>query len=113
MHTSMIELEIPTVHNVGMTDDTMTVDLADGRSISVPIAWYPRLVNATPQERGAWRIIGQGHGLHWESLDEDISVENLLLGRGSGESQKSFQHWLASRRESMGSNSRINGVRLD
>ena len=97
MHTSMIELEVPTVSNVVMTDDTMTVDLADGRSIAVPLAWYPRLVNATPQERSAWHIIGQGHGLHWDALDEDISVENLLMGRGSGESQPSLQRWLARR----------------
>ncbi len=97
MLTSMIELEVPAVQGVVMTGDTMTVDLVDGRSISVPLAWYPRLVNATPQERNAWRIIGQGHGLHWEALDEDISVENLLMGNGSGESQKSFQQWLASR----------------
>ena len=99
MHTSMIELEIPIVSNVVMTDDTMTVDLADGRSIAVPLAWYPRLVNATSQERSTWRIIGQGHGLHWDTLDEDISVENLLMGRGSGESQLSFQRWLASRQK--------------
>lgn len=97
MLTSMIELEVPAVLHVTANDDTLTVDLDDGRSISVPLAWYPRLVHASQQERDNWRIIGQGRGLHWESLDEDISIENLLTGHRSGESQKSFERWLASR----------------
>lgn len=97
MHTSMIELEVPALLNVVTTDSTLTVDLDDGRSISVPLAWYPRLVHASQEERDNWRMIGQGHGLHWESLDEDISIENLLAGHRSGESQKSFERWLASR----------------
>jgi hypothetical protein len=97
MFTSTIELEVPAVLNVTATDSTLAVDLNDGRSISVPLAWYPRLVHASQKERDNWRIIGQGHGLHWESLDEDISIENLLTGHRSGESQKSFERWLASR----------------
>ena len=80
-----------------ITDDTLTVDLADGRSISVPLAWYPRLGHGTPAERANWRLIGRGEGVHWPDLDEDISVDNLLSGARSGESAQSFTRWLESR----------------
>jgi len=83
---------------VQVTDDALIVDLADGRTVSVPLAWYPRLAHGTPKERGAWELIGRGHGIHWPGLDEDISVEGLLAGHGSGESQSSLQEWLAERR---------------
>jgi hypothetical protein len=82
---------------VAVTDDTITVELSDGRTISAPLAWYPRLHHGTPEERGRWRLIGQGSGLHWPDLDEDISVENLLAGKPSGESQRSFAEWLGRR----------------
>jgi len=82
---------------VSVTDDTLTVELSDGRSISAPLAWYPRLVHGTVEERRRWRLIGQGHGIHWPDLDEDISVENLLLGRPSSESQNSLKKWLGRR----------------
>jgi hypothetical protein len=85
------------VLSVSTTGDTLSVDLDDGRSLSVPLAWYPRLMNATQEERENWHFIGRGHGLHWDALDEDISVENLLAGHRSGESQHSFERWLASR----------------
>jgi hypothetical protein len=85
-----------TIH-VAVTDDTLTVDLADGRTISVPLAWYPRLLHGTDRERGNFRLIGGGEGIHWPDLDEDISVENILQGQPSGESQKSLAQWLASR----------------
>ena len=98
MLTSMNEIEVPAVVNAVATEDTLSVDLSDGRSLSVPLAWYPRLLNASQKERSNWRVIGQGHGLHWESIDEDISIENLLAGRPSGESQKSFERWLVTRR---------------
>ncbi len=75
----------------------MSVDLSDGRSISVPIAWFPRLLHASGQERNNWRLIGKGRGIHWEDLDEDISIEGLLTGRPSGESQESFKKWLDKR----------------
>ena len=91
------QLEIPAVSNVSSTEDTLAVDLDDGRSLFVPLAWYPRLLHATQEERASWRIVGRGHGLHWDMLDEDISVENLLAGHRSGESQHSFERWLASR----------------
>jgi hypothetical protein len=87
MSTSAMEIEIPLVENVAVSEDTLCVDLSDGRSISVPLAWYPRLS----------RLIGRGVGIHWEELDEDISVEGLLAGKPSGESQASFSKWLAKR----------------
>jgi hypothetical protein len=74
------------------------VDLSDGRTISAPLAWYPRLLHSTSAERKKWRFIGNGQGIHWEQIDEDISVEGLLAGRPSGESQASLEKWLASRK---------------
>jgi hypothetical protein len=83
--------------NVRVTRDTLSVDLSDGRTISVPLEWFPRLVYATPEERKNWGLIGRGHGIHWEDIDEDISVEGLLAGKPSGESQASFKKWLNHR----------------
>ena len=80
-----------------VTDDTLAVDVNDGRTISVPLAWYPRLLHGTPEERNNWRFIGEKEGIHWPDLDEDISVENLLMGNPSGESQSSFKKWLEKR----------------
>ena len=94
MNTSAVEIRVPEALNVLLTDDTLSVDLSDGRSISVPIAWFPRLLHSTEQERNNWRLIGKGQGIHWEDIDEDISIEGLLAGRPSGESQKSFKKWL-------------------
>ena len=98
MSTSLIELHVAPVTSVTVTDDALSVDLADGRTVTVPLAWYPRLLHGTPAERGHWRLVGRGEGMHWPELDEDISVENLLAGQPSGESQRSFQRWLTSRR---------------
>jgi len=97
MSISATEIEIPFVETVTVTEDTLCVDLSDGRSISVPLAWYPRLLHASRDERKRWRLIGRGIGIHWKDLDEDISVESLLAGRPSGESQASFRRWLAAR----------------
>ena len=72
-------------------------ELSDGRTISVPLAWYPRLVHATQEERNNWELIGQGQGVHWPDLDEDLSVEGLIAGRPSGESQRSFKRWLEAK----------------
>ncbi len=94
MTTLAIEIEIPDAEDVAVTEDTLSVDLSDGRTLSVPLAWFPRLVHATQEERSQWRLIGKGQGIHWEALDEDISVEGLLAGRASGESQASFKKWL-------------------
>lgn len=98
MSISVVKIEIPAAEKVTITDHTLSVELSDGRTISVPMAWYPRLLNATKEERNNWRLIGKGHGIHWKDLDEDISIENLLAGRPSGESQSSFKEWLAARR---------------
>lgn len=97
MNTFQTEKIVAKAEDIVVTDDTLTVDFADGRSISVPLAWYPRLVHSTPEERNNWRFIGDGEGFHWPDLDEDLSVEGLLLGRPSGESQRSFQRWLDER----------------
>ena len=97
MTTSPVERSTAFAQNVVVTDDTLNVDLVDGRTISVPIAWYPRLAHGTRAERGKWELIGRGEGIHWPELDEDISVENLLSGARSGESQRSFKKWLESR----------------
>ena len=85
------------IQDVTLSQDTLTVDLADGRSISVPLAWYPRLWHGTESERNNWRLIGQGVGIHWPELDEDISLEGLILGKPSSESQASLHRWLEER----------------
>lgn len=97
MNISAIETETPKAEDVKVTDDTLSVDLSDGRTISVPLEWFPRLVHATLEERNNWRLIGKGHGIHWEDIDEDISVNGLLAGKPSGESQESFKKWLKQR----------------
>jgi hypothetical protein len=83
--------------DVQISDEDVVVQLADGRTISVPIAWYPRLFHSTVRERNRWELIGDGEGIHWPDLDEDISVAGMLLGKPSGESQRSFKHWLDER----------------
>lgn len=87
----------PRAVNVIVTDDTLTVDLEDGRTISVPIGWFPRLAHGTARERANFQLIGAGHGIHWPDLDEDVGVEGLLLGKKSAESAKSFKRWLERR----------------
>jgi hypothetical protein len=84
---------------VAVSDDTLTVDLEDGRTISVPIVWYPRLAYATPLEHSNFEIAGAGYGIYWPELDEDIGVDGLLLGKRSTESQASFARWLARRQK--------------
>jgi hypothetical protein len=97
MSISAVEIEVPLAQKVTVTGDTLCVDLSDGRSISAPLAWFPRLQHASTAERKHWRLIGKGTGIHWEDIDEDISVEGLLAGRPSGESQLSLKRWLAAR----------------
>ena len=98
MSTLTTELQAARASGVEVTDDTLSVDLTDGRSVSVPLEWYPRLFHGTPAERQNCRLIGDGEGIHWEELDEDISIEGLLAGRASGESEKSLRRWLESRK---------------
>ena len=97
MNISAIEIEVPRAEDVRVNNDSLIVDLSDGRTISVPLEWFPRLLYAAPEERRNWRLIGRGRGIHWEDIDEDISVEGLLAGRPSGESQRSFKKWIDQR----------------
>ncbi len=90
-------LAIPIIQQVNITNDTLTVDLSDGRTISIPLAWYPRMVQGSVAERNDYCLIAGGGGIHWPQLDEDISLKNIILGQPSGESQTSFQRWLSSR----------------
>jgi hypothetical protein len=103
MNTLTAELREVAAENVVVTKEMFKVELADGRTVEAPLAWYPRLLHGTAKERGHWRLIGGGEGIHWPDLDEDISVENVLLGHPSGESQRSFKKWLEGRRGKNGS----------
>ena len=89
--------ETASADTVQLTEDSLTVDLDDGRTISVPLSWFPRLLHGSPEERNNWRFIGRGEGIHWPDLDEDLSVTGLLDGMPSQESQDSFQKWLKRR----------------
>jgi hypothetical protein len=97
MNSLAAEIQLAKAKQVSITEDTLSVDLSDGRTISVPLAWFPRLVHGTENEKSHWRLIGQGEGIHWPDLDEDISVVNLILGKQSGESQQSLERWLDKR----------------
>ena len=97
MYVSTTEVNVPEATVVSANEDTLTAELSDGRTISVPLSWYPRLLHATPQERSNWELIGGGQGIHWPDLDEDISIEGLLAGRKSGEGRSSLKQWLVAR----------------
>src|SRR5688572_24426742 len=97
MSSSWIEPRAALATDVDISDETISVELSDGRTIAAPVAWYPRLVYASPEERKSWRLIGNGTGIHWPQIDEDISIANLLAGQPSSESQTSFKKWLAAR----------------
>ena len=101
MNVSTLKVSVPEAMSVEVTEDTLTAELSDGRTVSVPLSWYPRLVHATPEERDNWQLIGGGEGIHWPDLDEDISIEMLLGGWPSGESQRSFKRWLEAKRAGM------------
>ena len=98
MSTLVTEREV-FAETVTFSTDSMTVHLDDGRAISVPLTWYPRLLNRTPREREHYELIDDGEGMHWPDLDEDISVEGLLAGRRSAESDSSLARWLQQRNE--------------
>jgi len=97
MSTSSAGIKAAKAQRVVVTDDALIVDLSDGRTVSVPLAWFPRLLHGTVSERNYWRLVASGEGIHWPDLDEDVSVENLIFGNPSGESQQSFQRWLDRR----------------
>ncbi len=97
-----VALALPRAVNVTINDDTLSVDLEDGRTIAVPIGWYPRLTHGTPAERANFQISGAGYGIHWPELDEDIGVEGLVLGQRSTESPASFERWLQRRKQAHG-----------
>ena len=97
--SAAVTLTLPRIDNVMVNDDTLYVDLEDGRTISVPIGWYPRLAHGTPVERANFQISSAGYGIHWPDLDEDIGIEGLLLGKKSTESPSSFERWLKRREQ--------------
>ena len=97
MNISGTELRAALARSVSVTEDALIADLADGRTITVPLAWFPRLAHGAPAERNNWRLIAGGEGIHWPELDEDVSVESLLAGRRSGETQDSLRRWLQRR----------------
>ena len=97
--TNSAVVTLTRIVNVTITDDTLSVDLEDGRTVSVPIGWYPRLAHGTTAERGNLQISAAGYGVHWPDLDEDIGVEGILRGKRSAESASSFERWLVRRKE--------------
>ncbi len=98
MSTLVVDADSLLAQSITVTQDCIAVELADGRELSVPLPWYPRLLHGTPAERRNWRLIGRGEGIHWPDLDEDISVAGLVAGRPSAESAESLARWMASRR---------------
>jgi hypothetical protein len=97
MSSSTVETQAPFAGQVHVNNYSLSVELSDGRSISAPLAWFPRHSHGTSEERNKWRLVAGGRGIHWTDLDEDISVENLLAGKPSGESQTSLKKWLQER----------------
>ncbi len=96
--SAVVTLTLARIVNVVVTEDTLSVDLEDGCTVSVPIGWFPRLAHGTPFERANFLISGAGYGIHWPDLDEDIGVEGLLLGKKSSENPASFERWLQRRK---------------
>jgi hypothetical protein len=99
--TTLTEISISPAVDVSVSDELLTVKLADGREISVPTAWYPRLANGTAKERSKWTISYSGRGLHWEALDEDISVKGLIAGLPSNENPTNIKKWIENRTSRM------------
>lgn len=97
MVVSTVDVEAPRAVGVEIADGALTATLADGRVIAAPLAWFPRLLHANDDERRNWRLIGDGLGVHWPDLDEDVSIEGLLAGRPSREGAQSLQRWLEAR----------------
>lgn len=87
----------PAAVAVSVTEDKLIVELIDGRSLMVPLSWYPRLMHGSAKERQNWQLLGDGYAIEWPDLDEHIGVESLLTGRHSGEAERSLGRWLAAR----------------
>ena len=98
MSTFITKNETAVAKNVKVSKDTLAVDIDDGRTISVPLSWFPRLLHGSLHERSNWRLIGRGEGIHWPDLDEDLSIAGLLEGMPSTEIQELFQKWLKERK---------------
>ena len=98
MNTLTLEPPSVGIQDIKVTSSALTIELSDGRSISAPLVWYPRLLNASSKEINNWELIGEGHGIHWPDLDEDLNMAGIIQGRPSYESQKSFQRWLVERK---------------
>src|SRR5262245_29019152 len=98
MRTSTAEAQVPSAVRARVRKSTVIVDLRDGRTVTAPLTWYPRLLHGTARERRNWRLIGGGVGIRWPDLDEDLSVESILAGRPSAENQDSLKKWLANRK---------------
>jgi hypothetical protein len=105
MNSSATDVQEARARHVVVTDEALTVDLVDGRTIIVPLAWYPRLWHGTVEERNQFEIFGEGAYIHWPALDEDLTVAGLLAGHRSGESAKSLKKWLEARKTQAGSSS--------
>jgi len=95
--TTLVLKKEPVAIGVSLSSQHLTLELADGRQMLVPLDWYPRLMSASKAERQNWRLLGDGYAIEWPDLDEHIGVEGLLAGNRSGESAQSFTRWLASR----------------
>ena len=98
MSTLAVEADSVIARSISVTDEYLIAHLADARTLSVPVSWYPRLQNGTEEERSNWQLIGKGEGIHWPDLDEDISIAGLVAGRPSGESHSSLQRWFDRRK---------------
>jgi len=97
MSTLPVQIQEARVQEVQVGEDALIVELVDGRTVTVPLAWYPRLWYGSQEERSRFEIIGDGSYIHWPELDEDLSVTGILAGRRSGESPESLKKWLAGR----------------
>jgi hypothetical protein len=98
MSTLVLEAD-PIAVDINVTSDKLIVALDDGRSLAVPLSWYPRLLYATKTERKNWQLLGNGYAIEWPDVDEHIGVEGLVAGRRSGEAKASLKRWLSSRRK--------------
>ena len=107
MSSSGVDIQEARALSSSLSDEALTVDLVDGRTVIVPLVWYPRLWHGSKQERNNFEIFGDGAYIHWPDLDEDLTVAGLLEGKRSGESGPSLKKWLASRKPAKQAKGRI------